>query len=139
MLEVSEAEAGALADQSKLASSDGPTRIMEVLADAEMRLRDAASKKILLEVALLKAIEARSAVSLESVLKQLQDLRDGKASDVVTIPMPAAAPTSAPKPFRAEASAIDPVLARSEPVSQTTEIREPLLSPGSPLSIGLED
>src|SRR2546427_9636049 len=139
MLEVSEAEAGALADQSKLASSEGLTRIMEVLADAEMRLRDAASKKILLEVALLKAIEARSAVSLDSVLKQLQDLRDGKASDVVTIPVPAAAPTPGPKPFRAEASAADPVMARSESVWQTTEIREPLLSPGSPLSIGLED
>ena len=37
---------------------------MEVLADAEMRLRDAASKKILLEVTLLKAIEARSARSV---------------------------------------------------------------------------
>ena len=48
---------------------------MEVLTDAEIRLRDAASKKILLEVALLKAIEARNAVSLDAVLKQLQQLR----------------------------------------------------------------
>ena len=31
-----------------------------------MRLRDTASKKILLEVALLKAIEARNAVSLDA-------------------------------------------------------------------------
>src|SRR2546422_436516 len=123
MLEVSEREAASLAEQSKMASTDGLTRVMEVLADAEMRLRDAASKKILVEVALLKAVEARSAVSLDSVLKQLQDLRDEKASDVVTIPMPAAGPTSAPKPFRAEASATDPIMARSEPVSQMAEIR----------------
>src|SRR4051812_943564 len=58
MLEVSEAEGTALKDQSKMASAEGLTRIMEVLADAEMRLRDASSKKILVEVALLKSIEA---------------------------------------------------------------------------------
>src|SRR5438876_1131905 len=92
MLEVSEAEAAALAEQSKMASAEGLTRIMEVFADTEMNLRDAASKKILVEVALLKAIEARSAVSLDSVLKQLQELRDGRAGDVVSLPVPASAP-----------------------------------------------
>ena len=50
------------------------------MTDAELRLRDAASKKILLEVALLKAIEARNAISLDSVLKQLNQLRGGKAA-----------------------------------------------------------
>jgi DNA polymerase III subunit gamma/tau len=77
MLEVSEAEAAALAEQSKLAAPGAMTRILEVLSDAEMQLRDAASKKILIEVALLKAVEVRSALSIDSVLKQLQDLREG--------------------------------------------------------------
>ena len=45
------------------------------LADAELRLRDAASKKILLEVSLLRAIEARNALSLDTVLKQLNRQR----------------------------------------------------------------
>ena len=58
-----------------MASTEALTRILEVLADAEIRLRDAASKKILVEITLLKAIEARSAVSLDAVLKQLQQLR----------------------------------------------------------------
>jgi DNA polymerase III subunit gamma/tau len=80
MLEVSEAEAVALKEQSALASVEGFTRILEVLAEAEIRLRDAASKKILVEVTLLKAIEARSAISLDAVLKQLQQLR-GDAGD----------------------------------------------------------
>src|SRR5438270_479154 len=79
MLEVSEAEATALAEQSKLATSDGLTRILEVFADAEMRLREAASRKILVEVALLKAIEARSAMSIDTVLKQLHELRQSNA------------------------------------------------------------
>src|SRR5258708_1828484 len=59
LLEVSEAESAALAGQSKLASTEALTRIMEVLGDAEIRLRDGASKKILLEVAVMKSIEAR--------------------------------------------------------------------------------
>ena len=94
MLEVSETEATALGEQSKMAKADGLTRILEVLADAEMRLRDAASKKILIEVALLKAIEARNALSIGAVLKQLQDLRDGKPGDGP--PAPAAARPTAP-------------------------------------------
>lgn len=115
MLEVSEAEAAALAAQSKMASADGFTRIMEVLADAEMRLRDAASKKISVEVALLKAIEARQAVSLDSVLKRLEDLRANDAGAVVSIPAPAAQPPSGPKPFRAEASPIQPLSIEPSP------------------------
>ena len=58
-----------------MADTAAMTRIMEVFTDAESRLRDAVSKKILLEVALLKAIEARNAVSLDAVLKRLQELR----------------------------------------------------------------
>jgi DNA polymerase-3 subunit gamma/tau len=78
LLEISEAEASSLREQSALADAGALTRIMEVLANAELRLRDAASKKILLEVTLLKAIEARNAVSIDSVLKRLQDLRGGE-------------------------------------------------------------
>ena len=80
---------------------------MEVLADAEMRLRDAASKKILLEVALLKAIEARNAVSIDSVLKQLQTLREGSGGETAATreaasTSPASQPTRAPKATRVE-------------------------------------
>ena len=80
MLEVSEAEAASLAKQSSGVASDALTRVMEVLSECEMRLREAASKKTLIEVALLKAIEARQAVSLDSVLQQLQSLRRGAAA-----------------------------------------------------------
>jgi len=113
MLEVSEAEAAALKEQSPMAGAEGLTRIMEVLADAEMRLRDAASKKILVEVALLKAIEARSAVSIDSLLKQLQNLRDGNAGEGAGIPVPAA--VASPKPARAVAAAVTPA---SAPLAQ---------------------
>ncbi|MEO7299358.1 MAG: DNA polymerase III subunit gamma/tau, partial [Verrucomicrobiota bacterium] len=68
ILEVSETEGAVLQEQSAELTSDALTRIMEVFTDCEGKLRDAASKKILIEVALLKAIEARNAVSIDSVL-----------------------------------------------------------------------
>ena len=129
MLEVSEAEATALATQSKMASAEGFTRIMEVLADAEMRLRDAASKKISVEVALLKAIEARSAISLDSVLKKLEELRTNEAGAVVSLPLPATPPPG-PKPFRAEATSLQPVSAAAYP--PTTAVREIAPTPPAP-------
>lgn len=92
LLEVSEAEVTALKDQSALATADALTRILEVLADAERRLRDAASKKILIEVTLLRAIEARNAISLDTVLKQLNALRSGQGSAGVS-PAPATHPS----------------------------------------------
>jgi DNA polymerase-3 subunit gamma/tau len=110
MLEISEAEATALKQQSPMAGAEGLTRIMEVLAEAEMRIRDAASKKILVEVALLKAIEARSAVSIDSLLKQLQSLRDGKPGEASSLSAPAAA--ASPKPLRAVAGATNPAPAQ---------------------------
>ncbi len=75
LLEASEAEVAALKEQGSLANSDAFTRILEVFADAELRLRDAASKKILIEVSLLRAIEARNALPIDVVLKQLNLLR----------------------------------------------------------------
>ena len=84
LLEVSEAEVVALKEQSGLANTESLTRILEVLTDSELRLRDTASRKILLEVALLKAIEVRNAISLDSVLKQLNQLRGGQSGAGVT-------------------------------------------------------
>src|ERR1700742_492555 len=98
LLEVSEAEAASLREQSAMADANALTRIMEVLANAELRLRDAASKKILLEVTLLKAIEARNAVSIDSILKRLQDLRGGESAPAAptATSRPASPTTSAP-------------------------------------------
>jgi DNA polymerase III subunit gamma/tau len=99
LLETSEAEVSVLKEQSASASAESLTRILEVLTDAELRLRDATSKKILLEVTLLKAIEARNAVSLDSVLKQLNQLRSqGGAGGTKTAPSASATVRSAATP-----------------------------------------
>lgn len=98
LLEVSEAEVAALKEQATLANTDTFTRILEVFADTELRLRDAASKKIMVEVALLKAIEARSALPIDAVLKQLNQLRGGgnaPATAAIASATPAARPAIA--------------------------------------------
>jgi DNA polymerase-3 subunit gamma/tau len=135
MLEVSEAEAVALKEQSQMASAEGLTRIMEVLAEAEMRLRDAASKKILIEVALLKTIEARSAVSIDSLLKQLQNLREGKAGEAIAIPVPAAA--ASPRPARAVPAVATP--APAPRVHAAAPAAAPAQPGGAPASAPQED
>jgi DNA polymerase-3 subunit gamma/tau len=94
LLEVSEAETLALKEQSPLATAGAFTRILEVFADAELNLRDATSKKILLEVTLLKAIEARNAVPIDALLKQLTQLRGGGQNSAGV--SPANAPTALP-------------------------------------------
>jgi DNA polymerase III subunit gamma/tau len=104
LLEVSESESVALSEQAGNVGQESITRIMEVLTDAEWRLRDAVSKKILFEVTLLKAIEARHAVSIESVLRKLQELKDGSGSTpAASPPAPGTARSSAttsPSPVR---------------------------------------
>ena len=105
LLEVSEAEIAALKEQTALASTESLTRVLEVLADAELRLRDAASKKILLEVTALKAIEARNAISLDAVLKQLNQLRGGQSSAGVS---PASPASERRPPARLEPAAQQP-------------------------------
>ncbi|HEY0455246.1 MAG TPA: DNA polymerase III subunit gamma/tau [Verrucomicrobiae bacterium] len=85
-LELSEAEASRVGEVAKQTSTEGLTRIMEVLTDAEGRMRDAASKKIFLEVTFLKAMQARNSVSIETVLKKLNEL---KSSEAGVAPSPA--------------------------------------------------
>ncbi len=81
LLEVSESEATSLKTQSAGIESDALSRIMEVFADAEGKMREVSSRKILMEVTLLKAIEARNALSIETLLGRLKTLRDTAQND----------------------------------------------------------
>ena len=92
LLEISEVEATALQSGAKLANEQALARVLDVLTDCEGRLRLATSKKILIEVSLLKAAQAKAAQGIDEVLAQLQKLRDNE-------PPPAAqVPAGAPKP-----------------------------------------
>jgi DNA polymerase-3 subunit gamma/tau len=126
MLEVSESETAALGTQSKLATAEGFTRLMEIFAEGEMRLRDASSKKILVEVTLLKAIEARNAVSIDLVLKQLHRLRDESPVAQTAAAPPSALPSTARRSaepvIKAAQTSVEPAVSAAE------QPAEPLIS-----------
>jgi len=129
LLEASEAEVAALKEQSALAGTDAFTRILEVLADAELRLRDAASKKILLEVSLLRAIEARTAMPLDAVLKQLNQLRaQSGGSDAAVPPVVASGPARiiAPAPTASPVHKTVAAPAPAAPVVQAAAAAAPV-------------
>ena len=130
MIEVSEAAAAALKQQAQLANTESLTRILEVLTDAEIRLRDATSKKILLEVTLLKTIEARNASSLDTVLKQLVQLRAeaGPASPPPATPRPE--PAVADRPSRPVV--VEPIPPAPAPLAAATQPRAPSPEPRAP-------
>jgi DNA polymerase-3 subunit gamma/tau len=116
LLEASEAEAVALAEQCQSVTPEALTRIMEVLAHCEGRFRDAASKKILIEISLLKAIQARSAVDIDAVLEQLQQLRNGAGANMAVSAIPTPAPLTAASPATANSVPAVPV-----PVASSAE------------------
>jgi DNA polymerase-3 subunit gamma/tau len=130
LLEVSETEVVALKEQAALANTESLTRMLEVFTDAELRLREAASRKILLEVTLLQAIEAGNAVSLDAVLKQLNQLRGGGTG------LPAS-PTAAAErraPARPESPGTKTVQRHAEPV-----LGAPSLAEAAPVSSDLAE
>ncbi len=133
LLEVSEPEAASLKEQSAKVGAEPLTRIMEVLADYESRLRDAASKKILVEVALLNAIQAKQAVSIDSVLKQLNELRSSQSSAGFQPAPPAtrtqhtAPPTHAASIHYPQAKAENPAPALAENASDLEQLWARLL------------
>ena len=123
MLEISETEANALKNGTGQASEQALSRVLDILTDCEGRLRLAASKKILLEVSLLKAAQAKAAMSIDEVLGQLQKLRDSDTPAASPSPppqtkepapkpaVPAPEPKSAPAPTVSPSSAKEPVSA----------------------------
>ncbi len=133
LIEVSEAELTTLGAQAKLIETDPLTRVMEVLTVAEGRQRDATSKRIFLEVTLLKAIQAREATSLDAVLKQLKSLRDTApqraaiAPSAEAEPAPYSAPPLVPKPSPAPPATVAAELPKPAPA--------PALAPAPPSAL----
>ena len=111
LLEVSEAEGEALREHASTATVEALTRMMELLSEADAGIRDATSKKIFLEVALMKTLQARNTISLDAVLQQLRQLRTAG---------PAAAPAPAPAPV--PSPAVRPAPAPSTPAPAAAKV-----------------
>jgi DNA polymerase-3 subunit gamma/tau len=64
-----------LSVQAKRLDTDAALRIIETLAAAENRLRYTLSKRVYLEIALVKAIQARELTGIDAVLQKLNELK----------------------------------------------------------------
>jgi DNA polymerase-3 subunit gamma/tau len=67
-----------LADQSTIIETDRLLELIDQFAEAESRMKWAPNKKLYFEVALIKAIQTLSQVTLNEVIENLNALRDGK-------------------------------------------------------------
>ncbi|MEY2487931.1 MAG: polymerase subunit gamma/tau [Verrucomicrobiota bacterium] len=67
-----------LADQSAIIETDRLLELIDQFAEAESRMKWAPNKKLYFEVALIKAIQTLSQVTLNEVIENLNALRDGK-------------------------------------------------------------
>lgn len=139
LVEVPDAEWAALQTQSKQVDATALTRILEVLSRAEGRLREAPSKRIFLEVTLINAVEARNAVGLDEVLRQLKALREGApapASIHPAVATPAMGPTPPASAARAPGpvAAVQPSATPASPSSAAPPVA-PILSAAAPVPV----
>ncbi len=67
-----------LATQAKLLETDRLLELIDQFAEAESRMKWAPNKKLHFEVALIKAIQSLSQVTLNEVIENLNALRDGR-------------------------------------------------------------
>src|SRR5437868_12340918 len=67
-----------LAAQAELIETDRLLELIDQFAEAEGRMKWAPNKKLHFEVALIKAIQSLSEVTLNEVIEHLNALRDGK-------------------------------------------------------------
>jgi DNA polymerase-3 subunit gamma/tau len=121
LVEIAEADATALQEQAAQATTEGLTRMLETLVEIEGRLRDSTAKRIALEIGLLKTMEARQAVSIDTVLQTLHQLR--ATGGIPSVPsVSGASPVVASLP--AEARPVSIPAAPSAPVA-TSEAPSP--------------
>ncbi len=75
-----------LAVQSELVETERLLELIDQFAEAEGRMKWAPNKKLHFEVAVIKAIQTLSSVTLNDVIAKLGDLRDGKSPVAAGIP-----------------------------------------------------
>lgn len=116
-LDVTPEQIEALAKLAKLTNANRVVQITELLADMEARLRYALSVRTLIELTLIRCARAAKVVSLDEVLRKLNELRTVRAVREPPSP-PASAPVRAVR---------EPPSSSSSPPAQSParSVREP--------------
>jgi DNA polymerase-3 subunit gamma/tau len=111
--------------QAAMVETDRLLELIDQFAAAEGRMKWAPNKRLHFEVAVIKAIQTLSQVTLNEVIEKLAALRDGKSAPVAAIAEPG--PRAAkPKPSASPVSAgvNDPGYKRTAPPQETSRIAE---------------
>jgi DNA polymerase III subunit gamma/tau len=105
-----------LAAQAKLLETDRLLELIDQFAEAESRMKWAPNKKLHFEVALIKAIQSLTQVTLNEVIEKLGALRDDKAvSDNKSSSVVAGVSPASQKPAADAAASTAPRVAETEP------------------------
>lgn len=111
VLEATEDQVAALAEEAKLVPRERIYRITDLLSEMEDKLRYTLSVRTLIEMTLLKASRAATVASIEEVMRAIRELqRNGQLVQVAATPAAPvpAAPTPAPAPTAPVAPAAPP-------------------------------
>ena len=76
LMEVSDDEWGYLQVQAKCVTLDELTKIMDIFITNEWKLSSAASRSLVLELSLVEAIQAKNAISIDTLLEKLIELKN---------------------------------------------------------------
>jgi DNA polymerase-3 subunit gamma/tau len=82
--EFTESQLQKFEEQKGASSPERILEIVEILTQAEGRLRNALSKRTLFETALIRCARAASVVSIDAILKQIEELKSGLGAGEMT-------------------------------------------------------
>ncbi|HEY2124123.1 MAG TPA: DNA polymerase III subunit gamma/tau [Chthoniobacterales bacterium] len=119
-----------LATQSQMVETDRLLELIDQFAEAEGRMKWAPNKKLHFEVALIKAIQSLSQVTLNQVIDNLQALRDGREiqSPKEAAPPPKTAPVRKADPPATKVAAARPAAAEIKSAPRVAEKAAPASS-----------
>lgn len=80
LTEASDSQWACIEAQSPKISLEGLTRIMNILVGNEWKLSTAASRSVVMELSLVEAFQAKEALSLETLIQKLEELKKSNPS-----------------------------------------------------------
>lgn len=114
--------------QAAMIETDRLLELIDQFAAAEGRMKWAPNKRLHFEVAVIKAIQTLSQVTLNEVIENLAALRDGKSPTPTTPPPPSSAKLPATTPKKVEA----PRVAENAPLKETKAPPKNKSAPSNP-------
>jgi DNA polymerase-3 subunit gamma/tau len=120
--------------QAAMIETDRLLELIDQFAAAEGRMKWAPNKRLHFEVAVIKAIQTLSQVTLNEVIENLAALRDGKSPTPTTPPPKSSAKLPATTPKKVEA----PRVAENAPLKETKSVAEEQVSAFQPSSSAVD-